>query len=448
MRSGRSAARIEQERRRLPGGLVMAPQPLERLHVVAGEGVREADRPAIDAQRGQREGRRCPAAPERMARSPSSGTTPCRRQTLEREPPIGILRVGIGIAGHHRQLAILRGGPRPARRGRRLPHVRNSRPPTGTRLGHRIGHRARRGTELLLVIRPHIGDHQIRRSNVEALQGVKVFGLDRHRLGHDRIGAGAMRCRDECSLLADRCRAPASHRPLRSVGQDDPRPRPRHLGHDRYPPARRPAAIRRTVADLPRVPATWMRTGMPARRRLWIQARRAAECTGEDADDQRDQEPCRRRDRFRPGQQRRQTGRIDHRPALQATGLALRDQRSERLADVERSLDDGQRYSVSSSTTRRNNRRHCRPATPPGRPRRARPARRTGPTSPLRRSAPPIWTQMMAMPLALAASRIALVRANSVSAVMPACPKPLLEAPTAMMSVLASPSAAAEILRS
>ena len=47
------------------------------------------------------------------------------------------------------------------------------------------------------------------------------------------------------------------------------------------------------------------------------------------------------------------------------------------------------------------------------------------------------------MPFALAASRMAFVRAISVSAVMPAWPKPLLDAPTAMISVFTPSSAAA-----
>jgi len=39
-----------------------------------------------------------------------------------------------------------------------------------------------------------------------------------------------------------------------------------------YRLARRPAAIRRVVVDLPRVPATWMRTGTARRRARWRKA--------------------------------------------------------------------------------------------------------------------------------------------------------------------------------
>ena len=108
-----------------------APKPLERLDVVAREGVREADRPAIDAQRGNG---KCADVPRRRAHGVLAilGDNAVPPADVEREPPIGVLRVGVGIAGHRPTPRNFAEAARSSTTGTAASDVRNTRPPKGT----------------------------------------------------------------------------------------------------------------------------------------------------------------------------------------------------------------------------------------------------------------------------------------------------------------------------
>ena len=72
------------------------------------------------------------------------------------------------------------------------------------------------------MIRPHIGDHEIGRPDIEPLERAEDI---RARIAiastTTAFAPSGVRRRDECALLADRGRAPARNRLLAAVGKDD-----------------------------------------------------------------------------------------------------------------------------------------------------------------------------------------------------------------------------------